>query len=85
MNARIDISALGDEARRLLKRGEPVDIEHDGALVARIEPCRPAAESGLEAFVRRRRNRTPVDDRFEDDLAAIRDTANQPLEPSPWE
>ncbi|MDZ7727847.1 MAG: hypothetical protein U5Q44_06425 [Dehalococcoidia bacterium] len=38
MVMRIRVEDLGDEVRERLARGEPVEIERDGEVVARIPP-----------------------------------------------
>ncbi|MDZ7727845.1 MAG: hypothetical protein U5Q44_06415 [Dehalococcoidia bacterium] len=43
MVMRIRVEDLGDEVRERLARGEPVEIERDGEVVARMEPCAPEA------------------------------------------
>lgn len=86
MVVRIRAEDLADEVREPLSRGEMVEIEHDGQVVARLEPCAPGrAGVDWKAYVEARKSDPPLDDEFERDMATARELLNEPVETAPWE
>jgi antitoxin (DNA-binding transcriptional repressor) of toxin-antitoxin stability system len=83
MAIRVDVNSLSDEVRKSLERGEVVEIEQDGEVVARIPPSRPSG--GLRGFLELRLQDEPVDEDFERDLATARELINETVVTEPWE
>jgi hypothetical protein len=83
MVTRIRVEDLGDEVRESLERGEAVEIERDGKVVASIPAERP--KNAFEVFLELRRQHEPVDEDFERDLEQIRKEMNRPIGSLPWE
>jgi antitoxin (DNA-binding transcriptional repressor) of toxin-antitoxin stability system len=71
--------------RECLERGEPVEIERDGQIVARVEPCAEPRFKTWKEYVEARKSDPPLDDEFERDLAIAREMLNTPVETEPWE
>ena len=81
MTLRIDVKELGEEVCASLERGEAVEIERDGKVVAKIEP----PKGGLLAFLEARKGQEPMDEDWERDLAKVREWMNQPVELDEWD
>lgn len=81
MTLRIDVKDLGEEVCASLERGEAVEIERDGQVVATIEP----PKGGLLALWERWQEREPLDEDFAAELAELRKQANAEAGPAAWE
>lgn len=81
MTLRIDVKDLGEEVCASLERGEAVEIERDGRVVAKIEP----PKGGLLAVWERWQEMEPLDEEFARDLEMIRKWGNRPVELDEWD
>lgn len=81
MTLRIDVKDLGEEVCASLERGEAVEIECDGRVVAKIEP----PKGGLLAFLKAREGKEPMDEDWERDMEIARQMLNEPVVTEPWE
>ncbi len=81
MTLRIDVKDLGEEVCASLERGEAVEIERDGQVVATIEP----PKGGLLAFLEWRKTQEPMDEDWERDMEIARRMLNEPVVTEPWE
>jgi antitoxin (DNA-binding transcriptional repressor) of toxin-antitoxin stability system len=82
------MKVLGEEACASLERGEAVEIERNGEVVARIDAQRQPAggpNNAWDRFLALRRLHGPVDEDFEQDLAEARRMLNGPVSSEPWE
>lgn len=81
MTLRIDVKDLGEEVCASLERGEAVEIERDGRVVAKIEP----PKGGLLAFLEARKGKEPLDEDFERDMEIARQMLNELVVTPAWE
>ncbi len=81
MTLRIDVKDLGEEVCASLERGEAVEIERDGRVVAKIEP----PKGGLLAFLEARKGQEPMDEDWERDMGIARRMLNESVVTEPWE
>jgi antitoxin (DNA-binding transcriptional repressor) of toxin-antitoxin stability system len=81
MTLRIDVKDLGEEVCASLERGEAVEIERDGRVVAKIEP----PKGGLLAFIEARKGQEPMDEDWERDMETARRMLNESVFTEPWE
>ncbi|MBA4180775.1 MAG: hypothetical protein C0506_09325 [Anaerolinea sp.] len=82
MTVRVDVDRLPAEVVDALNRGDIVEFERDGELVAsvRAEPKRISWREYWEL----RRNAPPLDDDFLNDVEEVRRMLNAPMT-DPWE
>jgi antitoxin (DNA-binding transcriptional repressor) of toxin-antitoxin stability system len=91
MTLRVDVRTLGQEIRDSLDRGESVEIERDGEVVACIpalgsnERTGTPGETPMAKFIRLRRQQEPLDEEFERDLELARQLLNEPVVTEAWD
>lgn len=91
MTLRIDVSTLSKDVRDSLARGESVEIERDGEVVACItapatgDELQHVPETPMAKFLRLRREHGPVDEDFARDVELARKMMNEPVVTEPWE
>jgi hypothetical protein len=79
MTIRVDVDRLPPDVAEALARGDTVELEQDGELIARVEPCE--RKVNWEAFFEARKDAPPLDyDDFLRDLEIIRQELNKPAE-----
>lgn len=84
----IDISELPEAVRECLLRGETVDVEDGGRLVAHVEPesrPKPGTPVDWEGYFAARRAALPLDDEFERDMEIVLRGRQEPVAPVAWE
>ena len=79
---RVDVDQLPPEVVAALNRGDTVEVEHDGELVACVRP-EPKRITWRE-YWELRRNSPPLDDDFLNDVEEVRRMLNAPMT-NPWE
>lgn len=87
MTLRIDIEHLAEEidsALASMKAGAEVLLERKGKVVAALTP-RIEAKGGLRALVEERRNKPPLDEDWERDMAIVAADINRKPEKTAWE
>jgi len=84
VSLRVELGSLPEDVRRSIAASEPVEVADHGAVVARVEPERAETDC-WRRFLNSRRDDPPLDyDAFLLDLAAIRQSLNQPLDEARW-
>lgn len=84
MSLRVELDSLPESVRRCIQAGETVEVASHGAVVARVEPGIAEHDRWLQ-FLAERRGDPQLDyDAFLRDLAAVRETLNQPLDERRW-
>ena len=84
----IDISELPEAVRACLLRGESVQVEDGGRVVAHVEPQsrpNPGTPVDWEGYLAARRAAPPLDDEFEKDMEKVWEVTNRPVAPVEWE
>jgi hypothetical protein len=86
MVIRVPFESLPEEVRSAIERGDCVEFDRDGNVVARMEGEKPSWEERRARWAERARSEPPVDyDEFLADLEQIREEMNRPAEARYWE